>query len=247
MMPVGRPRFEVIAAASATDRRLVSAATVRALTGLDTGDVSDEALELQIDAVLARCARACRLATERATAPTLAQEAVRATWLQDCWDWSGLRIYPAPYRGREPSQLLLPWRVPITSVEITEGETELVENTDFRLLGAGVVERLGGAFWPTSGSVVVDYTAGWVPLSDDPSYDYDGEPMPADLVALIADQVRFGVLQSAENPTLLRSEDIPGVWSGSYSTPGGDSVDTSGLIRPLYDALQVYRAPPTFA
>lgn len=241
MMPVGRPRFEVIAAATAEERRLLTVATVRALTGLSSDDIVDESLVLQIDAVLTRCARVCRLATSRAVPPTLAQEQVRATWLQDTWN-----CFPQGFVfGSGPSTLLLPWRAPITAIEISEDDVDLVDNVDFRLLGAGVVERIG-AYWPTSGTIIVDYTAGWVPLSDDPSYEYDGEPMPADLVALIAEQIRLGVTQLG-NDLSLRSEDIPGVWSGSYNVAGGDAIDKSGLMLPLLEALAPYRAPPSFA
>lgn len=243
MMPVGRPKFEVVVAASSAERRLVSATTIRALTGIGTDDVSDVALTQMIDAALITMARSCRLAKDRATPPTLAQESVRATWLANSWDWWPAQV--APYGSREPETLLLPWRAPITDITVTEGETELVEDTDYRLLGSGVVERIG-ACWTTTGTIVVDYVAGWVPLSDDPSYDYDGEPMPADLVSLLADQVRM----ASDRTTIdlnLRSEDIPGIWSGAYNVPGGDAVDTSGLTMPLYDALAPYRAPPSFA
>lgn len=241
MMPIGRPRFEVVVGATAAERRLVTAAIVRALADIPE-TVTDATLNLMIDAALAQCARSCNMATYRASPPTLAQEAVRATWLADSWYWPTGWV---PYcgHGSQPSTILLPWRAPITDIEITEGGIELVENTDFRLLGAGVVERLNGC-WPTSGNIVVDYTAGFVVLSDDPSYDYDGEPLPADLVQLIADQVRM-TNDAAGIDRNLRSEDIPGVWSGSYNVAGGDAIDTSGLMRPLYDALTPYRAPPS--
>jgi hypothetical protein len=235
----GRPKFEVVVAASAAERRLVSATTIRALTGIPstgTDAVSDVALTQMIDAALATMARSCRLAKDRAAPPTLAQESVRATWLADCWDW-----WPALAPYRQPSTLLLPWRAPITTIDVTEGEAALVEDTDFRLLGAGVVERIG-ACWRTSGTIVIDYVAGFVPLSDDPSYDYDGEPMPADLVSLLADQVRMASDRRGIDLN-LRSEDIPGVWSGSFNVPGGDAIDTGGLAMPLYDALTPYRAP----
>lgn len=250
MMPALRPRFEiVVGTSSAAERRLVTPATVRALTGLpETGDgsVDDATLILWIDAVLAQCATYCRLARAGAAPRTLAQEVVRATW-------------PASYvaNGQWPrgwflddrgTQLLLPWRVPVTAIEMTEGETELEENVDFRLLGAGVVERLSGGAaccWATGG-IVADYTAGWVLPSDDPSYEVDGETLPPDLVARIADQVKLAYDQRDVDRT-LRSEDVVGVWSGSYNVPGGDAIATSGLTRPLEDALAPYRAPPTFA
>lgn len=241
----GRPAFEVVAGADATARRLISVDTIREIAGI-ASTVSDEALGRLIDAALTQCARSCRLATYRASPPTLAQEAVRATWLPSCWPWwapGACYYYAGSYA--QPSTLLLPWRAPITEITVAEGETELVENTDYRLLGAGVVERISGC-WATGGNIVVDYTAGFVPLSDDPSYDYDGEPLPADLISLIADQVR-SANDRAGSDLNLRSEDIPGIWSGSYNVPGGDAMDASGLLRPLFDALSPYRAPPSIA
>ncbi len=235
-----RPRFEiVVGTANAAERRLVSVSTIRTLTGVpETGEgaVDDTTLTLLLDAALAQCATSCRLARYGAMPLTLAREAVRATWLLEHW---------RGWRHAWPSQLFLPWRAPITSIAVVEGEVELVENTDFRLLGSGVVERIGGC-WQTSGSIVVDYIAGWVPTSDDPSYEYDtGESMPADIVSLLADQVRMSC-DRRDIDLNLRSEDVPGVWSGSYNVAGGDAIDTSGLIRSLYDALSPYRAPPSF-
>ncbi len=242
MMPIGRPHFEVIVGtASAAERRLVTADIIRALTGIpDT--VADATLNLLIDGVLAQCAKSCKLARAGAAPVTLAQESVRATWAMDCWAWP--RGFSAHY-NHQPSRLSLPWRTPITSITISEGETELVENTDFRLLGAGVIERIGSR-WSTVGTIVADYVAGWVLLSDDPSYDYDGEPLPADLVQLIADQVRM-VNDRGVIDLNLRSEDLPNIGSWTFNTPGGDAIDTSGLLRPLYDALEPFRAPPAVA
>lgn len=235
-----RPTFTVVAAASSTDRRLISPATVRALTGLTETDAGDETLTLLLDGVLATCARYCKLARVGAQPPTFAEEVVRATWP----DVSVLD-YPLPWR--RSNQLLLPWRTPITAITVVEGETELEQDVDYRLLGAGVVERLGtGSLccWSSSG-VVVDYTAGWIATPTDPSYEEsEGEPMPPDLVALIAGQVNLQFLQRGQDPT-LRSEDVPGVWSGSYNVPGGDAISGYGLGFPLQMALDAYRAPPS--
>jgi hypothetical protein len=242
MMPVGRPQFQVIVGATATERRLVTPAIVRALSGIPES-VTDATLNPMIDAVLAQCARSLNMATYRAYPPTMARESVRATWLTNSWYWPSGWSSPYYYGyGLQPSTILLPWRSPITDIEIAEGETDLVENTDFRLLGAGMVERINGC-WPTAGDIVVDYVAGFVPLSDDPSYGYDGETLPADIVQMIADQVRM-TNDGVSIDRNLRSEDIPGVWSGTYNVAGGDAIDTSGLMRPLYDALSPYRAPP---
>jgi hypothetical protein len=245
MTPAGRPTFEVITPATAEDRRLVSVAMIRSLTGIPStgeGAIDDIGLGALLDGALATMAKSCRLKAYRALPLTLARESVRATWLANSWDWWPA---PMPYGWRQPATLLLPWRAPIVEITIEEGETELVEDTDFRLLGAGVVERIG-ACWATGSAIVVDYVAGFAPLADDPAYQdpLDGDPMPADLVALIADQVRMAAdrLDIDQN---LRSEDVPSVWSGTYNFAGGSAIDTGGLMVPLYDALAPYRAPPS--
>jgi hypothetical protein len=246
MTPTGRPRFEVIVGASAADRRLVHVDTIRALTGFpSTGDgaVSDETLGLWLDAEIARAADSCDMATYRGLPPTLAQESVRVTFPAGMYDYR-----PWCLNDRSGT-LLLPWRAPITAITITVGDVELVENVDYQLVDAGVVERLSGnnGVWcPGWGGLVVDYVAGFVPLSPDASYQPDGATLPANVVALLADQVRLRQDSMAMNLN-LRSEDVPGIWSGTYNVAGGDAIDTSGLMRPLWDALAPYRAPPGFA
>jgi hypothetical protein len=245
MITFGRPKFEVIVGATADERRLLSAATVRSFTGLAEDDVSDETLDLMIDAALAQCARSCKLASYRGVPLTLARESVRATWLASGWYYPGIIARP-PLAWEQPSQLILPWRSPVTSVaSVTEGETNLVEDVDFRLLGAGVLERIDAA-WATSGTIVVDYVAGFVPLVDYPEYQEDGATLPPDLVQMIANQVSIAHYQRGHDLN-IRSEDIPNVWSGSYNVPGGDAVNTDGLMRPLWEALAPYRGPPTIA
>lgn len=243
MITLGRPTFEVVTAADAAGRLLVSVETIRDLTGIaETGDgsMSDAALEALIRAALAQCAKSCKVATHRAAAPTLAQEAVRATWLPA----SSYDALAGSRPADRPSLLLLPWRAPIISIEVAEGETELVEGTDFRLLEGGLVERIG-ACWDASEAIVVDYTAGFAPKVDYPE-EQEGEPMPDDLVPLLADQVRMAA-DRRDIDLNLRSEDVAGVWSGTYNVAGGSAIDTSGLILPLYEALRPYRAPPAFA
>jgi hypothetical protein len=200
-------------------------------------------LNMNIDAVMAMIARSCRLAAVRSAPLTLARESVRATWTPPVpsyyYRWS------AWFADEARTKLILPWRAPITSIDITLDDGELVENTDYELLGSGVVQWLStGTSWPWA-NIVADYTAGFVPLAADASaYQEDGDTLPADVIALIAEQVRY---YSSRPNMSIRSEDIPGVWSGSYNVPGGDAIDTSGLSLPLYDALSPFRGPPVFA
>lgn len=241
-----RPRFEIVSGTStAAERRLVSAETVRLLTGIPStgeGAVTDEVLNLHIDAVMAMIARSCRLAAARSAPLTLAQESVRATWTPPVPSYYHRWSYWFADEAR--TKLILPWRAPITSISITVDDEDLDENVGFELLGSGVVQWLDpGTSWPWA-NIVADYTAGFVPLAADPAYQEDGDTLPADIVALIAEQVRYG---SSRPDMSLRSEDVPGVWSGSYNVPGGDAIDTSGLSLPLYDALAPFRGPPVFA
>lgn len=238
-----RPRFELVVGAVAEGRRLISAETVRLLTGIPAtgeGAVTDEVLNFRIDGVMSKIARSCRLAAARAAPLTLAQESVRATWTPPALE----RRWIYWFADEARTKLILPWRAPITEIDITVDDEELEENVDYELLGSGVVQWLSpGTSWPWA-NIVADYTAGFVPLAADPAYQEDGETLPADIVEMIAEQVRY----SASMPDMsLRSEDIPGVWSGSYNVPGGDAIDTSGLSMPLYDALSPFRGPPVFA
>lgn len=229
MLRNDRPTFTVVVGTSTPlDRRLLSVEIVRALTGLDTDDIDDTTLGLLIDAALATCARYCKLARAGALPATFARESVRATWP----DVSTLDLS----RG---SQVLLPWRAPITTIAVTEDGVELEEDVDFRLLGAGILERLG-ACWSNAG-IVADYTAGWIPTPADASYEEsEGEPMPADLAALIAEQVRMQSAARDRDPA-LRSESTAEVGSASYSVVGGSSIGASGLLMSLEDALAPYR------
>lgn len=241
-----RPRFEIVTGTStAAERRLVSVETVRLLTGIpETGEgaVTDAVLEMRIDGAMAQIAASCRLAAARGAPLTLAEESVRATWTppvpQYYYRWYNWFLDEAR------TQLILPWRAPITTIDITVDDEWLEENVDYELLGSGVVRWMAtGSQWPW-GNIVADYTAGFVPLAADPTYQEDGETLPADIVNLVCEQVRYAA--ASPDPT-LRSEDIPGVWSGSYNVPGGDAIDMSGLTKPLYDALSRFRGPPVFA
>lgn len=243
-----RPVFSVVVGTTIAERRLIPLSVIRAFSGLTEDDIGDEALNLRTDAVLALCARSCRMARAGSAPATLAREQVRAVWPDvSIYNYNWRRTYLPNGRG---NKLILPWRAPITSIAVAEGETDLVQDTDFRYLGSGVIERIGvgdSYFWPTTGEVTVDYTAGFIATPADASYDEEeGDPLPQDVVMLIAQQVKMGI-DAMEIDQNLRSEDVPGIWSGSYNVAGGDAIDTSGLLRPLYDVLSNYRAPPSFA
>ena len=213
------PLFEVVTpAGSATARRLTTAAKVQA--ALRMGAVDTTLIESIIDAVSGECVRFCNLA--RAVAgpvPTFGQEVVRATWLGTDMSRSSI--------------LVLPWRAPVTAVSsVVEDGTSLALNTDFRLVGGGMLERMADdtlVCWST-GKIVVSWTAGWSLPAE----------VPAELEGQVIEQVKMKYLATDRDPA-LRSENTPDVWSGSYAVAGGDSIGESGLLRSLEVALSPYR------
>jgi hypothetical protein len=216
---VNPPLFEVVTpAGSATARRLTTAAKVQA--ALRLGSVDSTLIESIIDAVSGECARFSNLA--RAVAgpvATFGQEVVRATWLGTDMSRSSI--------------LVLPWRAPVTAVSsVVEDGTSLALNTDFRLVGGGMLERMADdtlVCWST-GKIVVSWTAGWSLPAE----------VPAELEGQVIEQVKMKYLATDRDPA-LRSENTPDVWSGSYAVAGGDSIGESGLLRSLEVALSPYR------
>lgn len=216
---MSEPLFEVVTpTANAAGRRLTTAAKVQA--ALRLGAVDTTLIESIVDAVSGECVRFCNLARAVAgSVPTFGQEVVRATWLGTDLD--------------RTSTLILPWRAPITAVgSVIENGATLVMNTDFRLLGSGMLERMADdalACWST-GKIVVSYTAGWSLPTD----------VPAELEGQVIEQVKMKFLATDRDPA-LRSENTPDVWSGSYAVAGGDSIGESGLLKSLEAALAPFK------
>jgi hypothetical protein len=216
---VSEPVFEVVTpAVNAAARRLTTAAKVQA--ALRLGVVDTTLIESIIDAVSGECVRFCNLA--RAVAgpvPTFGLEVVRATWLGAGMD-----------RG---SILVLPWRAPVTAVSsVVEDGTSLALNTDFRLVGGGMLERMADdtlVCWST-GKIVVSWTAGWSLPAE----------VPAELEGQVIEQVKMKYLATDRDPA-LRSENTPDIWSGSYAVAGGDSIGESGLLKSLEAALSPFK------
>lgn len=214
--------FEVVTpAANAAARRLTTAAYVGATM---SSPPADAILENYIDEVSAKVARFCGLAADTAmTPPTFASETLRATWFTACHD-----------RG---DKLLLPWRVPVSSItSIVEGGTTLTTSTEYRLLPGGMVLRLAGdsetpTCWSTA-KIVVVYVAGWATLSTN---------APADLQAAVAEQVKYRSMRIDHDPA-IRSEAVPDVYSASYAVAGGDNIGESGLLVQVETALAPYRS-----
>lgn len=222
-MPSDTPLFEVTTPADDADaRKLTTAARVRGIIGSPAGD--DTMIGTLIDFVSAECARYCRLAVpvDNATPPTFGSEVVKATWLQTCRD-----------RG---TKLLLPWRVAISAFgDVVEDDVELAEGTDYRHVGAGLLERISDdvpVCW-SRGKIVVAYTAGWsLPAN-----------VPAELESQVIQQVAMRYRAAPRDPA-LRQEATQDVGSATYSVVGGDSIGKSGLLLSLESALSPFRSYP---
>ena len=217
---MSEPLFEVVTpAANAAARRLTTAVKVQA--ALRIGAVDTTLLESVIDSVSGECVRFANLARSASgTVPTFGQEVLRATWLGTDMDRSFI--------------LILPWRAPVTAVgSVVEDGTSLALNTDFRLVGGSMLERMAAdspVRW-SSGKIVVSWTAGWSLPTE----------VPAELEGQVIEQVKMKYLATDRDPA-LRSENTPDVWSGSYAVAGGDSIGESGLLRSLEAALSPFKA-----
>ena len=216
---MSEPLFEVVTpAVSAAARRLTTAAKVQ--VALRLGTVDTTLIESIIDSVSGECVRFANLARSASgTVPTFGQEVLRATWLGTDMNRSSI--------------LILPWRVPVTAVgSVVEDGTSLALNTDFRLVGGGMLERIAAdipACWST-GKIVVSWTAGWSLPAE----------VPAELEGQVIEQVKMKYLATDRDPA-LRSENTPDVWSGSYGVAGGDSIGESGLLKSLEAALAPFK------
>jgi hypothetical protein len=137
---------------AAADTTLLSLDELKAATGV-TGTGSDSALTTLGARVAASIARACKLATDGVTPPTLRSETLVET-----------------FRLRHPTHELVLSRRPIVSVSsVTENDVAVV-STDYETQnGAGVIRRLCSDYpaWFPCGKVVVTYVAGWATVPDD--------------------------------------------------------------------------------
>lgn len=219
------PLFEVVtAAADPAARRLTTKENVKAVLR-ETGNDDDTLIDQYIDRVSARAAAFCRLARAGTSVPTFGAETLRATWYAE----SGCYY-------RDVDQLILPWRTPVSAISsVVEDGTTLTADTDYKLLGGGLLQRLDSVtFAPklwSGGKIVVVYVAGWaLPGS-----------VPVDVESAIIDQCKAAFLGTDRDPT-IRSEGKPDVGTISYSVPGGDTI--KGDLLPHVQAILVpYQDP----
>ena len=215
--------FEVTTAiTSVASRRLTTAAKVQDV--LFGGTATDTTLiETFIDRVSDKAVEYCRLARDpTGTFPTFGRETCRATW-------SPL------YSGSRGHELFLPWRVPISSItSVVEDDETLVAADDYRLAGAGILERLSEdnrTRW-SNGSIVVVYVAGFDLTA--------ANTVPPALEAAVIDQVKV-MYQTRKRDLTLRNEQVPDVYTVAYNVAGGDSIGESGLMVQVESALGQYK------
>ena len=147
--------LETTAAATddATNRSLTTSTKVKEALRI-TDSNSDTIIAALIPRATALIVAWCRLARDAAgSKPTFARETLRATWHSE----------PISNRG---SELYLPWRVPVFSIDsVVEAGTTLTVSTDYLLLGStpGVLRRISTDTpieWST-GKIVVTFKAGF--------------------------------------------------------------------------------------
>lgn len=222
--------LETTAAATddATNRSLTTSTKVKeALRITDTN--SDTIIAALIPRATALIVAWCRLARDAAASkPTFARETLRATW-------------HAEAVSRRGSELYLPWRVPVFSIDsVVEGDTTLTVSTDYLLLGStpGVLRRLSTDTpieWSTS-KIVVTFKAGFA-VTTSLATNID-----AAIEAACIEQVK-GMLYAANRDPMLRSESFDGLGNVAYNTAGGDMLGAEVLLPSVRDMLAPWRNP----
>ncbi len=215
------PRLTV--ATPSTTKALVSLARVKRELGITTsGD--DDVLADKIAEVSAAIVAHCRIAADQRGRRTFAEEGCSATF--DAGEMTPI--------DREIAPLILPWRIPITSIaSIVENGVALAP-ADYQLEPmAALIWRVSGGTrsnWATS-SVIVTYTAGW---------DLTGTELPSDIAGAALALVKASWFGRLRDP-LIKSEDVPGVGSTQWWV-GSTGGDAGSLPKEVVDSLAPYRA-----
>ena len=222
--------LETTAAATddATNRSLTTSTKVKEALRI-TDSNSDTIIAALIPRATALIVAGCRLARDAAASkPTFARETLRATWHSE----------PIFNRG---SELYLPWRVPVYSIDsVVEADTTLTVSTDYLLMGStpGRLRRISSDApieWST-GKIVVTFKAGFsVATSLATNID-------AAIEAAAIEQIKVMLFAADRDPT-IRSENVPDLAAVSYSVPGGDVMGANVLLPAVRDMLAPWRNP----
>jgi len=213
---------------AATHKKLAALADLKAQLG-----IADSGSDTELGKVIARRSAAmaayCRLAQDQVGGRTFGQETLEVTFL-------------ATARDRQPA-LLLPWRVPVVSVTSIVENGVALSSTDYRLQGgAAIVERIASdgetpIAW-SSRKIVVTFVAGWL------CFDNVSPTVPEEVQAACLEECKVAWFSRRRDP-LLRSEDVPDVYSVGYAVPGavGGMESEGGLLATTAELLTPYRNP----
>ena len=222
--------LETTAAATddAANRNLTSRANVKTALKITNTD-SDSLIDALLPRASALIVAHCRLARDAAgSKPTFARETLRATWHTEV---CGLR----------GTDLILPWRVPVFSIDsVVEDSTTLTVTTDYVLLGSkpGRLRRVSDEVpveWSTA-KVVITFKGGFATTT---SLATNIDPT---IEAAAIEQIK-GMLYGAGRDPAIRSESVPDLASKSYSVTGGDVMGASVLLPAVRDMLAPWRNP----
>lgn len=220
------------AAATADARSLTTVAKVKTAARI-TDSNSDALLADLIPRASKLIVDDCLLAIDGAgSVSTFGRETLKATWLV-------IGGHRDPLQNRRGSEIFLPWRLPVSSIdEVVENGTTLTVSTDYVLAGnkGGRLVRVSSdtpIHW-SPGKIVVTFKAGFAaPLANN---------VDAGLEAACIEQVKAMLFGSNRDPN-LKSVSVPDVASESYSVPGGDAMGALALLPNVRTMLKPWRNP----
>jgi hypothetical protein len=212
------------AVASDAARALTTLANFKAAANITASTAEDSLIGQLIARTSDLLARECGLVeTAGGERPTFGNEKLTATWLDGF-----------SYRGHT---LVLPWRVPATEItSVVEDGVTLVAGTDYVLVDSrpGRLLRLEDSrrsFW-SAATIVVVFKAGWtLPAS-----------VPPEVEAAAIEQMRAAWFARARDPNVL-SEQVPDVYSATYSVGGGETMGDDVVLPQVLTALTPYWNP----
>lgn len=199
---------------AAADRKLLTLQEAKDALGI-TSSSQDTAITSLILRVSDLISRACCVAGDGVTPPTLRQETLVET------------LRPKA----RADQLLLSRRFIGTVTSVVEND-ETLASTDFvKLAGAGILTRLDEdddeTCWP-AGKIVVTYQAGFSTVPED---------LKLAAIAGIREQYAMG----SRDP-LLRAEEVEGVGRYEYQAALSNSTVPTALSPQVLDMLSPYRS-----
>lgn len=210
-----------------TMRQLVEPAYARQVMGWTTADISDDLLSSMIDGASAFVESWCdrRLIDETVIEEFILDQPVKSLWLS--------------LRPVSASPL----------VTVVDGTVELTTDQWRLNYDTGKLSPVGVSWWPPrfgicnwlSTIVAVTYRGGYTTAQET-----GGTNIPADLrdgtLELLKDH-----FQSISIDPAVRSEEVPGAWSATYSSGSSSQASASAMPTAAQIRLQRYRRETRFA